>query len=500
MSTNTANIGLTKLDNGELSGAWDAPERDNRDIIDTAIGYLLDALANAAGSQTNTTAYNLNIAALTKGSADALKKRLDNAMSADGTPIATPEVIYTKFDRLMGTLQGNFEALARFGQLFYWASQGQQDTNISQQPDRLRKEIGRRGFHRRNSLLEDNLTVSVAASVPTIQSASKTEFDIGGKIFNLRGSKAATSTITGKSSCFVYVQEGDAADKLLYSGGDGVFTKTTSTGPWHNLTSATVGAFTNAQPGDIVRLSANTSYGYDVAGDYVILAVAGTTITLYGSLPIPLSTSTVTGLSFEVINPFAVKVGYDEVSVTGTEYNEVNPSPATVDDKAYVGEVHWNGAATIDAFAYRSKGIYDTGWVEPAALASPNPGSISGDHRVGLSAPPYHPVATKASDPMKVRLLVAQKNAAGHYYNVQEVPFNPAIGGATVPAVRQGGWFGYVNRKSFAIRFGVKLPVGAGYGFLRKTDIASFPNDGNVDASYETTNTNVAYRLIVERE
>lgn len=502
MSSTTTNTGLTLLDNGELSGAWDIPERENLQKIDTALGYLLDSIANAAGSQTNTTAYSLNIASLAKGTADALKKRLDNAMSNDGTPISTPEVVYSSFDRLIGALQGNFEALARLGQMFYWASQGQEDTDSASQPDRLRKEIGRRGYHRRNSLLTGNLTVSVAASVPTIQSASVTEFDIGGKIFTLRGSKAATSAISGKSSCFVYVKEGDTADKTLYSGGDGEFTKSGSpSGAWNKITSASNPSFANALPGDILRLTSNTSYGtYDVKGDYVIQSVSGGTITIFGGLPVPSSATSVSGLSFSVLNPFAVKVGFDEVAVTGTEYSEVGPAPSAVNDRAYVGEIHWNGASVVDSFAYRELGVYDSGWQTPAALSSPSPAGITGDHRVGMGIPPFQGVSGKTSGPLKVRLFVAQQTAAGYIYNQQECRFNSEIGGSTVPSVRAFGWFGYVNRKSFNIKFGAKLPVGAGYAFLRKADAASFPNDNALDASYETTETSAAYRIVIERE
>lgn len=502
MTSSTTNIGLTKTDDGELNGGWGVPERENHDIVDTAIGYLLDQISNASSAQANSTNYSLNPASLSKGSADSLKKRLDNAMEADGTPKSTPEVGYAKFDRLIGSLQGNFEALARLGQLFYWACQGQTDSDSIEKLDRLRKEIGRRGYHRRNSVLDDNLTVSVAASIPTIQSGDVTEFDIGGKIFNLRGTKAATSAISAKSTCFVYVQEGDAIDKLLYSGGDAEFVQSGSpSGAWNKFSSASNPSFANAKEGDILRLASNTSYGdFDVRGDYVIMTVSGGNITLFGGLPIPSSVTSVSGLSFEVINPFAVKVGYMEVAVTGTEYSEVGPTPPTVNDRAFVGEVHWNGGSLVDSFAYLSKGVYDTGWQEPAALSSPNPASISGDHRIGLGVPPFQVAATKSSWPLRVRLFVAQKNAAGYVYGVQEYRFNSEVAGATDPTVRAFGWFGYVNRKSFNIRFGAKLPVGAGYGFLRKSDAASFPNDGGADASYETTETSAAYRLVIERD
>jgi len=504
MSTLTpGDLKLVKPDNGDFVDGWDVPENANKEVIDTSVSYAMRSINNASGSLTNTVATDIPAGVI--GSADALQKRMDLMSDADGTLKPQPEITLANFSRLTGESQGVFELFTRLEQYIYWASQGQVDTGTSQR-DRLQKELARRGLTKRNSIITTGDTVSVAAAIPTFSPSSIAEFNIDGKIYNIRkATGSSTGAMAGKQTAFLYVEPGGATETDLYTGVDGVMAKSGApVGAWNTLTSATVGAFTDAKVGDIVRIAANTSYTpFDIGGDYIVEAVGAADVRIIGGLPISAAyASSVVGLNFTIINPFAAKLSHQSVTVVGTEYFEVCPDPAASSGRAYIGEVQWNGAATvITPFAYRANGEYNSGWTAAPAIAGTNPASVAAtNHMVGVGFMPTHVGGDKAATPMKTRVFTARKNAVGHIYDVQELPFEQRLGGTTVAPAGVSGWFGYVTRQSIEIVYGAKLPVAGGYAYQRKAQGTTFPNDHNIDASYEAVQANSVYRIVVERD
>lgn len=500
-STTQNNLSLEKLDNGEEIDGWDSHQRSNSDLIDLYASHSSQSVKNASGNQSDSTA--LNRTGLSIGSADALKKRLDNAMEQDGTPKPLPAFAYSKFDRRYGTVQGVYEASARLGQEVYWASQGQESTDLSSQPDALRKSLAE--LRSRNSLISGTLNVAVAASIPTLQpSGGSCWFDIDGSRYELRDTKGSNDgAITAKSSVFIRVEPGDDVDKELYSMSDAKFAKNgLPSDAWNQFTSQANPSLILTKPGDIVRVSSNTNYGSEnIAGDFIVKSVNAGTVIIEGGLPIPASTSSVQNVTLKVINPWAVKVLHDESPVVSNEYLIAQPVlPASPGSRCYVAEVHWTGAIAFDSFSYREHASFDSGWTQPPVLAGSNPASVIVSHRVGPGHQPYMSFGQKLVGPIKVRLLTGRLDASNYIHDVQEVPVSALIGGATLPPSGTFGWFGVLNRKDINLVYGAKLPVGPGYGFQRKADVSGFPNDTSLDASYEQNNANCVYRLLVFRD
>lgn len=493
----TKNFSLEKPDNGDLTDSWDQPLNENADKIDSILDYLYKSINAAKGNVADTTA--LDVSSLFTGSADALALRLSNAMENDGTPKPTPSAIYASYDRLFGKLQGNFEALARLGQVLYWASQGEVDENSSSQPDRLRKEIGKRGDYQRNSIQSGNLSVSISGGVPTVQPTGDVEIDISGSTYRIRRSQQSVSPqLSGKSTAFVYAQVGTDTEKNIYSANDGELANDGEV--WNKISSPSIAGFANARVGDIVRMASNPNFGsFDIQGDYLIKAISGDVITIMGSFPVPLTFSSIAGLSFTVIDPWAVKIDHKEVAVSATEYSTVNPAIATSDDVCFLGEIHYDGSVVQQSFTYRQRGVYDSGWLNAPLISGNNAPQVGGDHLVGPGFPSWHPVGSRISSPLSISFLTGRQDGNGNIYDVQELSPNSLIGGSSAPPAGTSGYFGWTSRKSYGFVYGVKKNTGSEYAYSRKSESVGFPNDASDDASLESVQANAVYRIIIKR-
>lgn len=502
--TATSRYGLEKPSHGDYQDGWDVPLNDNADKIDAILHYLAESLRLAAGSQTNTTAPDFSIGALSVGSTDALSKRLALAMESDGSPRTPAEVTYARYSRLFDERQGLFDSLSYLEKMLRLSMQGYGDSSAGTL-DRLLRAMKASVDRPTSSVLDTGITLALDGSIiPTAQPASADGawLDIGGRRRRLRSAQASlTGALVASSQvAFVYAK---ASDNVLYSGNDGVSTKTGSR--WNLFSSAAVGAWSNAKAGDILRISSNTTYGFDLLGDYEIISVVGPTLTILGGLPIPSTVTSVAGLTFQVIDIYGVTVHHDVGATTGGIYANAAPTPSlgvgeSLSDRVYLGEIHYNGVAMVSQFAYRKEGMYDSGWQAAPVIAAGLPATITGiNHQVGLGLHGRLGTTGMQAWPLHVRLYVAQKDAGGAIYDVQEVPFRADMGGATAPAAGSFGWFGYVHRQSAEIRFGAKLPTGADYAYMRKADAASFPNDAGSNASYQADNAFAVYRLIVGR-
>lgn len=501
MSSTTINtLQLTKLDNGEEVDSWDQHTRDNSDKIDLYTSYALALLANAAGSQADTTA--IDVPTLAIGSADALAKRLANAMEADGTPKELPTQFYARLSRRYGGTQGIYEAAAYLAQELYWAAQGFTNTTIGSQHDALRNMVAER--RPRNCLLSGTPSLSAPSSTPAVSpGAGSAWFDIDGKRYELRATKSSSSgVIAGKSTCFVKAVPGSTADQTVYATvSNGVFVKSGSpTDAWNQLSSASYASFANARAGDIIRIGSKLYNGIDIGGDYIIESINAGDIKIVGGLPIPADESSVEAITFTVVNPWAVGIEHDEVTVSVSEYAEATPTLAGAPTGAcYIGEIHWDGALVVATAAYRSFGIYDSGWLAApviAATAPAQPGTVS--HNVGLNYADHLAGASRLIQPAQIEIWAGRLSGT-NIIDVQKVPFNSQVGGATAPPNGSFGWFGYHNRTTLNFLYGAKLPSGSDYGYQRKAESAGFPNDANLNASYETVQANAMYRVVVRR-
>lgn len=513
----TGNLSLTKPNNGEYIDGWDEPFNENADRIDTGASYAVRSVKNAAGNFTDTV--QLNVPSKVIGTADALKKRMDKVSDADGNPIPSKGVLFANDDRLIGSQQALFDVIAKLERYMFWMAQGSVDSGVNI-PDRLRNELARRGYHERNCIL-GNSTVSVVVhgavnNIPALSPVAGVPFDVDieGKIYNVRKDLFAETSLDlyARGVALLYLEPAttalsDAGSQLVYSGADGQFVQSPAvSGPWRVFSSASNPSLVNARAGDIIRISSKAVDIYDIAGDYIIESTpAAGTATILGGLPVTVdgTITEVKNCTFQIIHPWACKLGYQFLASAGGQYSDINLSVVNPDNKAFIGEVWWDGAAVVDTFSYAPYGLYDSGWVAapagpPTAVA--HVGSMLPlDHKVGIMVPAWQPTANRSFYP-RARIFSARVDADGNVFDIQELPFNPHFGGT---ATGSNGWLGYCNRRYLEFQYGCQLygdtdPTYA-WGYQRKVDMATFPNDPLQDASYEFTPANCVYRAIVSR-
>jgi hypothetical protein len=504
MATQTSgDLGLIKPNNGEYSDGWDVPNNANFDTIDTGTSYAIRSIQNAStASYPDTTAMDLSTSTI--GSADGLKKKLDSLLSSSELP---DDLTHVLNDRFVGTRQSVFEVIAQVERYLYWLAQGTEDTD-SDHPDQLRNELAKRANRESNCILDDNLTIGIATDTPTAQPVgiNPTPIDIEGKTYLLHRAKESATGALGASRgvAFLYFEPGE---ETLYSDGgsaDGTFAKTGSV--WNKFTSATVSDFSNARAGHLLRIGSKIVGDYNVGGDYIIDSISVGTITIKGGMPVDADEASLTGLQFSVIDPFAVTLNHIfEANVT-TNYQDISPEFADVSSKAFIGEIHWDGAAVANSVVYRKLGKYDSGWLSVASLTNKPPSNMAItdviNHNIG---PVFNRTKTTSvhSNLPKIRLFVGQKDTDGYLTDVQEYTFNPVLGDPGDDTLAfQRGWVGFCNRTYLNVGFGVKMPVSATPDWAVQRilkESAFLLNDPTDDASYITDPTDSYYRLIVSR-
>ena len=502
MGTNTSgDLALLKPNNGEYVDGWDVVFNDNMEKIDTGESYLLRNVENACDGYSDTTA--LDLTTKTIGSADRLKKKLDTLLGENQLPV---ELQIALNDRLVGSKQNIFQVFAEIERFIYWLASGTEDTD-SDHPDRLRNEIAKRGFRETNCVLTDNFSIGVASDIPvvTLSGAEPIDIDISGKTYHIHRALSSKdgALAASRGVAFLYAE---AYEEELYNETDGVLGKDGAV--YRKLTSTLVTDFTNARPGMILRLASKIVGDYNIGGDYIIDSVSLTELEIIGGFPVKSTQSSVTGVTFTVLDPFAARLGHD-FQAGAADFQRISPSLPIVNTKAYLGEIHWNGISLEDSVKYRSNAFYDSGWLSVAALGSkpPNDPAVTAAlaHNIG-------PVFTQRnvnswSCVPKVRVLTAVSDMSGSLYDIQEHPFNSAFGGQSGPGTGtssfERGWAGYCNRQDVRAAFGVKMPetAVATYAVQRKLDETSFmSNDPTDEASYITDPTNSYYRIIVSRK
>lgn len=515
MGTKTSgDLALEKPNRGEYLDSWDTHLNDNSDRVETGASYAMRSVKNASGNFVDTEI--INISGKVIGTADGLQKRLDKISDADGNVKGTQDVVYSRDDRLVGTQQGLFDVLAKIERYIFWLAQGQVDSGANI-PDRLIKELGRRGYYSRDGLAT---VATVAATshggdtdVPVLSpvGGNVIEADISGRTYRIRDDLFAESgTLVGKARgvALLYLEPAGstpstAGTQLIYEGTDGEFEKIPdANSPWRKFTSTSNPSLVNARAGDVLRISNKIVGSYDIAGDYIIESdPVGDSVTIIGGLPAEVDESEIKNCIFQILNIWAAKLDYIFFASPTQEFQRINLEIADPSDKAFIGEVWWDGGAvTGSPFAYKPLGVYDSGWLAapagpPTALAQV--GAIA--HNVGAIVPPYQADDQEALAPT-VKIFSARKDVNNNIYDIQEMPFNPYLGGS---AGASAGWFGYVDRKYIEFQYGVELygDVDPTYkwGYQRKIDIATFPNDPLTDASYEYDQANAVYRVIVTK-
>lgn len=86
MATKTPNLNLVLPANGEYFNIWDQPMNGNWTIVDTVVGSLQAEIVTA------------------RGSASSLDARLSVGLNADGTPIASAEIVAARVSSIYGGL------------------------------------------------------------------------------------------------------------------------------------------------------------------------------------------------------------------------------------------------------------------------------------------------------------------------------------------------------------------------------------------------------------
>lgn len=170
---------------------------------------------------------------------------------------------------------------------------------------------------------------------------------IEGRPYRIRTSK--TSSVSGASGTrYIYVEKpaNDTAEGKVKEGTTGIISSDTALGAV-NFTQSGVDFSADVKPGDILRISGQVDQNATVNGDYVIEAVTAGNLKIAGKFPV----TSLSSISWNVIDPYAVKVGVD-TAIT------------TTSGRFYVGTCSYDGTSTVSSVSLCQAGdTYVSEWV-----------------------------------------------------------------------------------------------------------------------------------------
>lgn len=385
MATKTSNLNLILPANGEYFNIWNQPMNNNLTLIDTAVGDLQSEVVAA------------------RGSTGSLNDRLDAGLNADGTPLASTEIVAARSSSIYGALNGVVPYLLN---------------------DRM-EQGDREAFTARGSLtaLADALAfVGDQSPNNTVISAATNYLTYTGAVVSLNGSVTPlvaningyrqavrtikTTTVSGGAGTY-YISLTRAAGGTQYlvaADTQGAVGTYAANGLLSMLTDSTRNFVTlGVQPGDVLNITGPG--GNPNINQYVVLATHtqdGVNLTVNQIAVIGQFASASSGLNYTINDPVAPTLGF-----TGTPHAK---SFTRVANKIYVGRCVFDGTNVTSISIYANLGSY-AGFT--SVTLSSGDYNVAIPHNLGYFPRRIQIFGTQASDFSAVLDLLSSADLTG---------------------------------------------------------------------------------------